>query len=201
MRSLWVLLVLVASLLLLLPAARAEDLLDEETEDQEEGGTLWKGMDDAQFEQLDRVFSEMDSATHSSALDDMSEDELHAELKRLIRQMQPAKSPGLPQLDLTQFHQIHDELARILDPTGKHAREVAEAVSNGTRHSRRLSYISIINSAGYGINQLVLNLQEKSNKTAAQKAGAVAVGIGNIVVTYKPASCKWKHHNFSADNR
>jgi len=166
MRPLWVLLFLVASLLLLLPAVRAEDLLDEEAEDQEEGGALWKGMDKAQFEQMDRVFSERGPATRKAALDDMSEDELHAELKRLIRQMQPAKGPGFPQLDLSRFHQLHDELVRVLDPTRRHAREVADAVSNGTRHSRRLSYIGTTAEAGYGIPELLETLNDKNSNAS-----------------------------------
>jgi len=187
MHPLWALLFLVASLPLLLPAVRAEDLLNKEAEDQEEGGALWKGMDEAQFEQMDRVFSEKGSATHKAALDDMSEDELHAELKRLILQMQPAKGPGFPQLNLSRFHQLHDELARVLDPTGKHAREVAEAVSNGTRHSRRLSYIGTIAEAGYGIHELLETLNDK-NGNASIRATA------NWFIAFEPDdSCKWKH--------
>lgn len=194
MRPLWVLLLLVTSLLISLPAARAEDLLNEEAEDQADGGALWEGMDEAHLEKLDRLFLEMGSPTNDAALDDMSEDELHDELKRLIRQMQPAKDPGLPKLDLSGFHQLHEELAHFLDPTGKHAREVAHAVSNGTRHSRRLSYISIINSLGYGINDLVVSMEDKSEVSGAGD-------IANVFVTYKPATCKWKHLTFSDFDR
>ena len=194
MRSLWMLLLLAASLLFLMSTTRAEDLLDEETNDQEESGALWETMDETKFEQLDSMFSEMGSTTHDPALGDMSEDELHAELKRLIRQMRPAKGPAFPMLDLTQFHQLHDELARVLDPTGEHAQKVAEAVSNGTRHSRRLSYIGLINSAGYGINNLLLTLEEKSNSS-------ISGDIVNIVLRYKPAECAWRHLKFSDANR
>ena len=197
MRPLWALLFLVASLLLILPAVRAEDLLDEEAEDQEEGGALWKGTDKAQFEQMDRVFSEMGSATHKAALDDMSEDELHAELKRLIRQMQPAKGPGFPHLDLGRFHQLHDELARVLDPTGRHSREVAEAVSNGTRHSRRLSYIGTIAEAGYGVPELLETLNDKNSN-----ASDVSRATANWFIAFEPdESCKWKLQTFLPENR
>jgi len=198
MRPLWVLFLLVASLLILLPTACAEDLLDEEAQDQADGGALWEGMDEAQFEQMGyRLLNEMGSPIDNAALDDMSEDELHDELKRLIRQMQPAKAPGLPQLDLSRFHQLHNELALVLDPTGKHALEVAEAVRNGTRHSRRLSYIGIIADLSYGIPELMETLGEKSSNATDN-----AQAIGNWFIAFEPDdSCKWAHLEFSTDNR
>lgn len=107
-------------------------------------GDVWTGMTMEQFELLDGLFNGTRPAG-GRELEEMTEEELEAELKVMIQGMRPPRGAPLPKIDLTAFNQIHEQLAQVFDPTGEHARAM-EASGRGGRssHSRRLSYYSLI---------------------------------------------------------
>lgn len=105
----------------------------------------WDTMTMEQFEMLDGFFNSTRPAGQRE-LADMTEDELEAEIKGLMQAFRPPRGAPFPKVDLTAFNAIHEELAQIFDPTGEHARAMeADGGRGRSKHSRRLSYIAIIN--------------------------------------------------------
>ena len=95
-----------------------------------------------QFEALDALFN----GTRKRELAEMTEKELEEELRGLMQAMRPAKGPPMPKLDLTNFNQLHEQLAQLFDPTGERARAMEASGKRRSSRSRRLTYIGTINT-------------------------------------------------------
>ncbi len=100
-----------------------------------------------QFEVLDALSNRTRPAAGKRELAEMTEEELEEELRGLMQAMRPGKRPATPTIDWSAFDAHHEKLARVFDPTGKHARAMeANGDSRRSSGSRRLNYLSIIYS-------------------------------------------------------
>ena len=110
-----------------------------------------------QFEMMDRVFSSPDGGpiTTSKPIEAMSDEELEAEMRDLVRMMRPPRGEPFPKMNLDAFQEIHDALAKLLDPEGKHH-------DPSTHHrGRRLSYVTMIISGGYAASTIQDAMSQK----------------------------------------